>query len=89
MKVVMNLFEPELSNWKKYNMEDSEYYILTDKNDLVGENLVLHLNDKESDLYKFAMCALPSLNADMVEHRKHEFTVFENVDDFRKHVNEL
>lgn len=89
MKVVMNLFEPERSNWKKYKPEDSEYYILTDKNDLVKENLVLHLNDKESDLYKFAMCALPSVNAEFVEHRKHEFTVFENIDEFRDYINKI
>ena len=89
MRVISNLFEPELDDWKKYKPTDSEFYILTDENDLVEKNLVLHLTDKNSDLYKFAMYMLPCCNGRFVDYRKSEFTVFENIDEFCNYINNV
>lgn len=72
---------------KHNKLNDVELYILTDENDLVEENLLLHLKDKNSDLYKFAWQMLPSINFESIKDNWSNFKSFESIDEFTKYIN--
>lgn len=82
MFVVMNLFESELD---EVSLEDKVLYIVTEENDM-EPGCIVRVDNKESDLYKFALLSFACASRGSSEGRIKNYKRFECLDEYLSYV---